>query len=76
LRKLLQQEAKDIIIGACILGTSEGGNLKEGLALIRNLYGKGRYVNLVSLEEVEDKRLIASLYYVGSVAPLCTEELP
>ncbi|MFM1655668.1 DUF917 domain-containing protein [Brevibacillus sp. B_LB10_24] len=69
MRTLQLQEVEDILHGACIFGTGGGGSLSEGLELVRGLYGKGKQVTLVPLNEVADDWLVASPYYVGSVAP-------
>ncbi|MEH7123021.1 DUF917 domain-containing protein [Bacillus sp. JJ1503] len=68
MRTLTQQEAEDILYGACIYGTGGGGDLKEGLRIISEIYSNGKQVRMVSLEDVEKDWLIASPYYVGSVA--------
>ena len=68
MRTLTQQEAEDILYGACIYGTGGGGDLKEGLRIISEIYSNGIQVRIVSLEDVEKDWLIASPYYVGSVA--------
>ncbi|MDF2680581.1 MAG: hypothetical protein K0R47_1771, partial [Brevibacillus sp.] len=58
-----------MLYGACIYGTGGGGSLTDGLALVRKLYADGKVVTTISVEEVGDDWLIASPYYVGSVAP-------
>lgn len=58
-----------MLYGACIFGTGGGGSLTDGLTLVRKLYASGKAVTMISVEEVEDDWLIASPYYVGSVAP-------
>lgn len=73
IKKINQQEAEDILYGACILGAGGGGSLTEGLSLINQIYETGRTVRIVSVNDVEDDWLIVSPYYVGSAAPL-TEE--
>lgn len=69
MRKLTLQEVEDLLYGACIFGTGGGGSLSEGLELVRKLYANGKAVSIISLDQVEDDWLIASPYYVGSVAP-------
>lgn len=69
LRTLHLQEVEDILYGACIYGTGGGGSLDEGLKLVRKLYETGKQVTIASLDEVQDHWLVASPYYVGSVAP-------
>ncbi|WP_019120806.1 DUF917 domain-containing protein [Brevibacillus massiliensis] len=69
MRTLQLQEVEDILHGACIFGTGGGGSLSEGLDLVRSLYAEGKRVSLVPLDEVGDDWLVASPYYVGSVAP-------
>ncbi|WP_028776076.1 DUF917 domain-containing protein [Shimazuella kribbensis] len=69
MRTLHLQEVEDILYGACIYGTGGGGSLDEGLALVRELYKAGKQVTILTLDEVKDNWLIASPYYVGSVAP-------
>ena len=69
LKTLSQQEAEDMLYGACIYGTGGGGNLEEGLQIINKLYTSGKRIQLVPLDEAQDEWLIASPYYVGSAAP-------
>lgn len=69
LRTLQLQEAEDILYGACIYGTGGGGSLSEGLEIIKNIYRNGKEIKLIALEDVKDHWLVASPYYVGSVAP-------
>lgn len=69
MRTLHLQEVEDILYGACIYGTGGGGSLDEGLALVRELYKAGKQVTILTLDEVKDNWLVASPYYVGSVAP-------
>lgn len=68
MRILQLQEAEDILYGACIYGTGGGGSLSDGLDIIRNIYSNGKMIRLIALEDVEDDWLVASPYYVGSVA--------
>ncbi|WP_103106249.1 DUF917 domain-containing protein [Brevibacillus reuszeri] len=69
MRILSLQEVEDMLYGACIFGTGGGGSLTEGLQLVRKLYAEGQTVSMIALDEVEDDWLVASPYYVGSVAP-------
>lgn len=69
MRMLSLQEVEDMLYGACIFGTGGGGSLTEGLELVRRLYAEGKSVSMIALDEVKDDWLIASPYYVGSVAP-------
>lgn len=69
LRVLSLQEVEDLLYGACIFGTGGGGSLTEGLKLVRRLYAEGKQISVISLDEVQDEWLVASPYYVGSVAP-------
>ncbi|SIT72914.1 DUF917 domain-containing protein [Edaphobacillus lindanitolerans] len=73
--KMNRQQAEDILFGACILGAGGGGSLSEGLGLIKRLYGNGRSVQIVDVEDVGDNWLVVSPYYVGSVAPPTKEAM-
>ncbi|MFL0365134.1 DUF917 domain-containing protein [Pseudobacillus sp. 179-B 2D1 NHS] len=69
LQTLHLHEVEDILYGACIYGTGGGGSLEEGLKLVRKLYEAGKQVTIAALDEIQDHWLVASPYYVGSVAP-------
>ncbi|MGG4494797.1 DUF917 domain-containing protein [Brevibacillus reuszeri] len=73
MRILSLPEVEDLLYGACIFGTGGGGSLTEGLQLVRRLYAEGLAVSMISLDEVKDDWLVASPYYVGSVAPPSAE---
>lgn len=69
MRELTLQQAEDLLYGACMRGAGGGGSLTEGLELVRAIYERGQFVQLISVEEIEDDWLIVSPYYVGSMAP-------
>ncbi|MFD0693143.1 DUF917 domain-containing protein [Paenibacillus sp. GCM10027628] len=69
MRNLQLIEVEDLLYGAGIYGTGGGGSLEEALATVRRLYAEGKQVALASLEDIGDDWLVASPYYVGSVAP-------
>ena len=39
------------------------------MKLVRRLYAEGKQISVISLDEVQDEWLVASPYYVGTVAP-------
>ncbi|UFJ40774.1 DUF917 domain-containing protein [Brevibacillus humidisoli] len=69
MRTLTLQEVEDMLHGAAIYGTGGGGSLEEALQVVRTMYAAGKRVKLAGLDEIGDDWLIASPYYVGSVAP-------
>jgi len=73
-KTISMQEAEDILFGACILGAGGGGNMEEGLELIRAIYEKGRTLRIAEVDDVQDDWMVVSPYYVGSVALPSEEE--
>jgi len=74
MKKLTQQELKDILYGAAILGTGGGGELDEGFGLIDDALAKGKEFILVDLNEAPDDALVCTPYMLGAVSALPEEE--
>jgi len=68
-RKLSREEVEDLVAGATILGVGGGGNPDEGLDSLIDVMNKGGHLVLADLDEFDDHDLLASPYFVGSVAP-------
>ncbi len=63
------EEAKNLVLGATILGTGGGGDPKEGLQMLEEVLSKGKTIKLASLDEIPSNQIIVSAYHVGSIAP-------
>ncbi len=63
------EQAKELILGATIMGTGGGGNPRVGMRIMEEIIGSGREVRIVSLGEVGEDKLVVSAYFVGSSAP-------
>ncbi len=68
MRTLSKTEIEDLVVGATIFGTGGGGSPEAGLKSLMSQFNQGRKLQLVSLDELKDNDLIASPYFVGSVA--------
>jgi len=69
MRELTEREVEDLLVGCAILGTGGGGDLEEGLKLVRGALGAGRGVRLAALGELDPGSWIGSPYYCGAVSP-------
>ena len=72
-RVLNKEEAEDMVVGATILGVGGGGGPAKGLARLFEVMDSGGKLVLASLDEFSDQDLLASPYFVGSVATLETK---
>jgi len=68
-RNLSMQDVKDLVAGATILGVGGGGSPSEGLASVTDVTNRGKRLVLADLDEFDSHDLLASPYFVGSVAP-------
>jgi DUF917 family protein len=60
---------EDLIVGTTILGTGGGGSPQDGRGVLDSDLKAGRRLTIVNLDEIPDKSLLVSPYYIGSVAP-------
>jgi len=63
------EDARRLVIGATILGTGGGADPQRGLKLLDEIISSGLSINILSLNELPKDTIIASSYYVGSIAP-------
>jgi DUF917 family protein len=63
------QEVEDLIVGATLLGVGGGGDPEKGLETLVNILKQGKKLLIASLEEFDKDSILASPYFVGSVAP-------
>jgi DUF917 family protein len=68
-RELSREEAEDLVAGATILGVGGGGSPDQGLRSLIDVLNQGGDLILANLDEFDDHDLLASPYFVGSVAP-------
>jgi len=64
------EDAEKLVIGTSIMGTGGGGDSAEGLQLLKETIESGRTVRFVQLESLSSDSVVASPYFVGSVAPV------
>jgi uncharacterized protein len=63
------QDVEDLVDGATVLGVGGGGNPEEGLRSLTSLLEAGKDLILESVDDLGDDEIVASPYFVGSVAP-------
>mgnify|MGYP000453931195 CR=1 FL=1 len=68
MRELSMADIKHVLYGCAILGTGGGGSLQKGIEEVESVLD-GRMVKMISVDEIEDKDIIACPYYVGSISP-------
>jgi DUF917 family protein len=64
-----KDDVERLIVGTTILGTGGGGSPETGRASLESDLKAGRRLRVVDLDEVADDALLASPYFVGSIAP-------
>ncbi len=69
MKKLSEEELKDMILGCTVLGTGGGGDPQEGWNMVKEAMDQGNSVNMVDLDELPEDSIIAVPYFVGSIAP-------
>jgi DUF917 family protein len=72
--KLSSQDIEDLVEGAAVLGVGGGGDPDEGLKSLKGLLGAGKDLMLESIEDLGDDEIVASPYFVGSVAPKANKQ--
>ena len=68
MKKLSEEDLRDIIEGCTILGTGGGGDPEEGWKVIKRELDNGRDIYLMSLDEVPDNGIVPMPYHVGSLS--------
>ena len=63
------EDAKKLVTGATIMGTGGGGDAAEGLRLLGEIIDSGKTIRIVELDSLSSDSIVASPYFVGSVAP-------
>ncbi len=69
MKKLSEEDLRDIIEGCTILGTGGGGDPEEGWKMIKEAIDEGNEINMVTLDELPKDSVIVVPYFVGSIAP-------
>lgn len=67
MKELSFQDIEDILLGCTILGTGGGGEMEEGLGLMREVYDAGHKVKLATFDEAPDDALICTPYLLGAL---------
>jgi uncharacterized protein len=63
------EDAEKLVTGAAIMGTGGGGDAGEGLRLLSEIIDRGKTIRIVGLDSLPSDSIVASPYFVGSVAP-------
>ncbi|WP_054843677.1 DUF917 family protein [Vulcanisaeta souniana] len=72
-----EENVRDLVIGATILGTGGGGDPpNEGLKLLMNVLNSGKLIRIMELNETQYSTVLAVPYYVGTVAPMASLRKP
>jgi DUF917 family protein len=69
LKILSKTDIEDLVVGTTILGTGGGGSPKVGLRSLMTQFNQGNKLKVASLDELKSDDIVASPYFVGSVAP-------
>ncbi|MEM0272311.1 MAG: DUF917 domain-containing protein [Thermoprotei archaeon] len=69
MRTLSKKDVENLIVGATIMGVGGGGDPNTGLKSVLEAVEQGKKVVLIGVDELRPDDLLASPYYVGSVAP-------
>ncbi|MDA4112167.1 MAG: DUF917 domain-containing protein, partial [Thaumarchaeota archaeon] len=69
MKTLTKTDIEDLIVGATILGVGGGGDPKKGLEILMDVFNQGKSLTIGSIEEFGPESVLASPYFVGSVAP-------
>jgi DUF917 family protein len=69
MKVLSKSDIEDLVVGATILGTGGGGSPEDGLSSLMTQFNQGKKLQVASIEELKSDEIIASPYFVGSVAP-------
>jgi|YelNatPaOPRAMG01_1025707.scaffolds.fasta_scaffold10415_6 DUF917 family protein len=68
-RVLTEEDVKNLIAGATILGTGGGGDPKEGLEILMDDLKTGRTLSLASASDLNSNSLVVCAYFCGSMPP-------
>jgi hypothetical protein len=68
------EDAEKLVTGATIMGTGGGGDPAEGLQLLSEIIDSGKVVRVVELDSLPSDSIVASPYFVGSVAPAASKK--
>lgn len=65
MRKLSDQDMKDLLSGGLILGCGGGGEPQTATALIEEVYRNGKDFCLVDVDEIDEEGIYCLVSYVG-----------
>ncbi len=69
IKVLKEEDVKNLITGATILGTGGGGDPKEGLKTLLDDLKNGRKLSLASTSDLNPESLVVCAYFCGSIPP-------
>ena len=68
MKKLTQQEAKDIQIGASIMSTGGGGDYLDGIKAIEICEERNQQITLLGMEDLNPEGFYVSVGMIGSIS--------
>ena len=68
MKKLTQQEAKDIQIGASIMSTGGGGDYLDGIKAIEICEERNQQITLLGMEDINPEGFYVSVGMIGSIS--------
>ncbi|NLY82874.1 MAG: DUF917 domain-containing protein [Clostridiales bacterium] len=66
MKQLNKQKMIDLLYGCTVLGTGGGGNLTEGIDMLKEAFEEGKELKLISLDEIPDDAYVATPYGCGA----------
>ena len=78
MRKLYEQDIREILYGATLLGAGGGGSLAQGLGMLENLKKSGEIIELdmLDVDEIGDNEYAAMAAGLGSPVAMLDPEMP
>lgn len=66
MKRLTKENMIDILYGCAVLGTGGGGHLQDGIALIQEDIAQDKPLYMISVEELDEEKLVATPYGCGA----------
>ena len=67
------QDCEDFVQGCLVMGTGGGGSVAEGMEALQEALNTGLTLEWVDAADIPDEALTASVFSMGSIAPLSQE---
>ncbi len=77
LRLSTKQDFEALLLGAAIYATGGGGDIEEGMKLVKEAFlDKSKVLEIKDFEELDQEKFVATPYDVGTIAPSATLRKP